>query len=178
VAAAALRLGATGGSRSGIANQIAFGLGAGGGLAAGPRAFGRRASRSAVGHSGSANSLALGGQAHILAQGAASCLAVFPRAAHLTLGFLTANITSSLAKLLASQLASGLFALRLAHSWAGGSVTIPLAIREAVSLHSSFCRSAALQLLESGSTSKCHILSHCVGKQNREYNENRLHDVE
>jgi len=91
-------------SASGFVAAIerALRLGAGSGLAAGPRALGGRASGSAVGDGRGAHSLALGGQADVLAKRAATRLAVLSGAADLALGLLAADIASSLAELLAS----------------------------------------------------------------------------
>jgi len=137
VAAAALGLsGTAGGSGSGVALQRALGFGTSGGLAARPGALRGRAGGSAVGDSGGANGLALGGQADILAERAATSLAVLARATDLALGLLAANIASSLAELLATQFAGGLFTLGLAHGRASRGVTAPLAVGEAVALYS------------------------------------------
>jgi len=76
VAAAALRSRTTSRGGTSIANEVALGLGAGRGLSARPRAFGSRASRSAVGNSRGADGLALGGQADVLAKRATRGLAV------------------------------------------------------------------------------------------------------
>lgn len=59
-----------------IAAKVALGLRASRGLAAGPCALGGRAGGAAVGDRGSADSLALGRHAHILAQRATRGLAV------------------------------------------------------------------------------------------------------
>jgi hypothetical protein len=153
VARAALRS-SVAASRGGalVANEVALGLGAGGGLAARPCALGSRASRSAVGDSGGADSLALCGQADVLAKRATRGLAVLTGATNLALGLLATDIASSFSELLATELASGLLALWLADGRAGGGVARPLAVREARAL----CRKA--YLLEAGSVGKGHIL--------------------
>jgi len=151
---------AAGRSWSLVADEVAFGLGASRGLAARPRALGSRASRSAVGNGGSADGLALGGQADVLAERAARGLAVLPRAAHLTLRLLAADVAGSLAELLAAELASRLLALRLTDGGAGWSVTRPLAVGKARALG---CQA---NLLEAGSIGEGHILrSRCSDKQ-------------
>jgi len=115
--------------------------------------------------------LAFGWQAHILAERAATSLAVFPRTTHLALGFLAANITRSLSELFTTKFASRLFALRLANRGASGSIAVPFAVREAVSLHP--CR--GLHLLKPSSIRKRDILSRCVSHQDNAHQENRLH---
>jgi len=170
VAAAALRLGSTaGGSGSGVALQRALGLGAGGGLAARPGALGGRASGAAVGDSRGADGLALGGQADVLAERAASSLAVLAGAAHLALGLLAADIAGSLTELLASELAGGLLALRLANGGAGRGIATPLAVREAVALSSGFEEAGTL------SVGECHVLSGSSRNAQETDNQDSLH---
>jgi len=152
VAAAALRLAASG-SGALVANEVALGLGAGGGLSARPRALGSRASGSAVGDGGGADSLALSGQANVLAKRATVRLAVLAGATNFTLGLFTTNITCRLGQLLASEFTSRLLTLRFTNSGAGGGITLPLAIREARAL----CTAA--YLLKAGSISKSDVLS-------------------
>jgi len=134
VAAAARRLAATSRSGSLVASKVALGLGAGGGLSARPGALRGRASRLAVGDGGSADGLALGGQANVLAKRATTSLAVLAGASNLTLGLLATDVASSLGKFLASKLASGLLALGLADGRAGGGIALPLAVGEARAL--------------------------------------------
>jgi len=170
VAAAALRLrGTASGSGSGVALQRALGLGAGGGLAARPGALGSRAGRAAVGNSRSANSLALGRQADVLAQRAATSLAVLAGAAHLALGLLAADIAGGLTELLAAELAGGLLALRLADGGAGRSVAAPLAVREAVAL------SSGLEERRTSSVGERHVLSRRSSDGQETDNEDSLH---
>jgi len=66
----AFRLGAS------IATKVALGFRASGRLLAGPRALGRRASGPAIWNGRSADGLALGGHANVLAQRATGVLAV------------------------------------------------------------------------------------------------------
>jgi len=169
VAAAALGLGAASGGRTGVANEVALGLGARSGLLAGPGALGSRASGSAVGDSGGADSLALSGQANVLAQRAAARLAVLSRATNLALGLLATDIASSLTELLAAELASGLLALGLTNGGTRWAIAIPLAIREAVALHSE------AHLLEASSISKCHFLGSCDSDQQGANKQDGLH---
>jgi len=116
---------------AGIALQAALGLGAVLRLAARPGALGSRACWLADRHSGGADSLALGRQADVLAERAATSLAVLARATHLALGTLATNIASGWGQLLTTKLAVGLLALGLALSRARRTVAVPRAIREA-----------------------------------------------
>lgn len=116
---------------AGIALQAALGLGAVLRLAARPGALGSRAGRLAHRDSGGADSLALGRQADVLAERAATSLAVLAGATHLALGALAANVARRWGQLLTTQLAVGFLALRFALSRARGAIAVPCAIREA-----------------------------------------------
>eukprot|EP00178_Gracilaria_changii_P005056 TRINITY_DN18166_c0_g1_i3.p2 TRINITY_DN18166_c0_g1~~TRINITY_DN18166_c0_g1_i3.p2 ORF type:complete len:189 (+),score=20.37 TRINITY_DN18166_c0_g1_i3:137-703(+) len=116
VARAALVALATSWARVRHAAQGALGLGACGWLAAAPGALGSRACGPAHGTRGSAESLALGWQANVLAQGAAARLAVLAGAPNFALGAFAADVALDLGELLTTELAVGLLALRLTHS--------------------------------------------------------------
>jgi len=129
-ARAALGLSARGLGAS-IASEVALGFGASSGLLARPCALGGRASGSAVRNRRSANSLALGRHADVLAQRATRSLAVLTRATDFTSGLLTSDVALGGGELLASHLAHGLLALGFALSRAAWVVAFPLAIGEA-----------------------------------------------
>jgi len=169
VAAAALWLGAASGGGTGVANEVALGLGARRRLLAGPGALGSRASGSAVGNSRGADSLALSRQANVLAQRAAARLAVLSRATNLTLGLLATDVAGSLTELLAAELAGGLLALRLTNGGTRWGIAVPLAIREAVALHSE------ANLLEASSIGESHFLGSCSSDQQGANKQEGLH---
>jgi len=129
--AASLLLARSLGVRAGIALQAALGLGAVLRLAARPGALGGRAGWLAHGNSRGADSLALGGQADVLAERAATSLAVLARATNLALGALATNVARRWGELLTTKLAVWLLALGLTLSRAGGTVAVPCAVREA-----------------------------------------------
>jgi len=132
VARAALLFLTTTASRSGasIASKIALRLRARSGFTTGPRALGGRASGAAVRDSRSADSLAFGGQTHVLAERASTRLAVLTRAAYFAFGLFATDVASSLSQLFASQFTGRLLALWFTNSRASGLIAIPFAIRE------------------------------------------------
>jgi len=116
-----------------LAHKLALGTGAQGGLLALPLALGILAHRSADSVGSSTSSTALSGSADSLALGAVLLLAHILGATNITLGLVTVYLAGSARGLLAVDLTLGAFADRMALSRAYRVITLPTALRMAVS---------------------------------------------
>jgi hypothetical protein len=111
-----------------LADKLALGAGAHEGLAALPVTVGGLAKRSALGLRSNASGVADGRRANGLALGAVVLLAKRLRATNRASGLLTVDIALGAGELLALHLALGASADGVAHSGAGGVITLPLAL--------------------------------------------------
>jgi len=116
-----------------LAHQLALGTRAQSGLLALPLALGILAHRSADSVGSSTSSTALSRSADSLALGAILLLAHVLGATNVTLGLVTVYLAGSARSLLAVDLALGAFADRVALSRAYGVITLPTALRMAIS---------------------------------------------
>jgi len=120
--------------------QLALGLLAVGGFDTLVEAGEFLAHRLALGFGGFAGGVAVGGFADRFALGASFLLALVLGTADGADGFLTVNSALGAGGFLTLHLALGTLANRMAHSRAGGVITLPLALRVAL-----FCRSSSNQ---------------------------------
>jgi len=118
-----------------LADQLALGLGAGDGLLALPVALGGLTHRSAHSVRSLALSTTVSRRAHSLALRAVLLLAQVLGATDIALGLITVNLALSTLSLLAVNLALRSLADRMALSRAHWVITLPSALRVAISLH-------------------------------------------
>jgi len=120
-----------------VAHELTLGAGAESRLLALPLALGLLAHRSADGVGGSAGGTALSRGTHSLALGAVSLLAEVLGAANVTLGLVAVDLAGGAGGLLAVNLALRSLTYRVALSRAHWIITLPAAIRVAITLSGS-----------------------------------------